>query len=63
MYKVEPEALASGVHGFSEIIHLVLCGCAFFEGQRRYYFLWILKGMYSPRQLNTVCEYIDPFNP
>lgn len=25
MYKVEPEALASGVHGFSEIVHLVLC--------------------------------------
>lgn len=24
MYKVEPETLASGVHGFSEIVHLVL---------------------------------------
>lgn len=34
MYKVEPEAMASGVHGFSEIVHLVFCEWGtFWEGQ------------------------------
>lgn len=55
MYKVEPEAMASGVHGFSEIIHLVFCEWGiFWEGQGRYYFLWILKGMCGPRKLSSV---------
>lgn len=62
MYKVEPEALASGFHGFSEITHLVLCECAFWGGKGDTTFIGFSE-LCGPRKLNTVCECTDTFNP
>lgn len=52
MYKVEPETLASGVHGFSEIVHLVLCECAFWGDKGDTTFIGFSNGYVA--QGNTV---------